>query len=125
MAFATVEDVELRWHKLMPDEQAKAAALLDDAEVLLRGLVTVRDGDERQQSTLAMVSCNMVIRAMVAGSSEAFGVEELTATMGPFSQTAQYANPSGDLYLTRMEKRILGIGGKGRILHPYEVVADA
>ena len=56
---------------------------------------------------------------MVASASSAYGVDELQATMGPFGQTAHFANPNGDMYLTKLDKRILGIGGsRGRILHP-------
>jgi hypothetical protein len=56
---------------------------------------------------------------MVASASSAFGVDELQATMGPFGQTAHFANPNGDMYLTKLDKKLLGIGGgKGRILYP-------
>ena len=119
MAFATCTDIEARWRMLTADEQAKATTLLDDASAILAGLVTVDDGDEQQAARLKMVCCSMVIRSMVASESDAYGVDELSATMGPFGQTAHFANPNGDMYLTKLEKRLLGIGGgKGRILYP-------
>ena len=119
MAFATYTDIEARWRTLTAEEQAKATTLLDDASVVLAGLVTVDDSDEQQAACLKMVSCSMVIRSMVASESNAYGVDELSATMGPFGQTAHFANPNGDMYLTKLEKKMLGIGGgKGRILHP-------
>ena len=119
MAFATYTDVEARWRTLTAAEQAKANTLLDDASNVLSTLVTVDATDEQQAKILKQVCCSMVIRSMVAGASDAFGVEELQATMGPFSQTAQFSNPNGDLYLTKLERKLLGIGGgKGRILYP-------
>ncbi len=119
MAFATYEDVEGRWRTLTADEQVRATTLLEDASTILSGMVDVDEGDAQQAAALKLVSCNMVIRSMVAGASDAFGVEELQATMGPFSQTAQFSNPNGDLYLTKLERKLLGIGGgKGRILYP-------
>jgi hypothetical protein len=119
MAFAAVTDIEARWRPLTVEEQAKATALLEDAAVVLSGMVDVDPEDTEQAAKLRFVSCNMVIRAMVAGASEAFGVEELSATMGPFGQTARFANPSGDLYLTKLDKKTLGIGGcRGRVLYP-------
>ena len=119
MAFATYSDIEARWRTLTADEQTKATTLLDDASVILAGLVTVDDGDTQQAARLKMVCCSMVIRSMVASESDAYGVDELSATMGPFGQTAHFSNPNGDMYLTKLEKRLLGIGGgKGRILHP-------
>lgn len=119
MAFATYEDIEARWRTLTADEQTRATTLLDDAAVMLNRLVVVDASDMEQADALKIVSCNMVIRSMVASASSAFGVDELQATMGPFGQTAHFANPSGDMYLTKLDKRLLGVtGGKGRILHP-------
>ena len=66
--------------------------------------------DEIQAANLKMVSCNMVKRAMSSSASDAFGVTNATATMGPFSQQVAYANPSGDMYVSKSERAILGIG---------------
>ena len=119
MAFATYEDVEGRWRTLTADEQVRATTLLEDASTILSGMVDVDEGDAQQAAALKLVSCNMVICSMVASASSAFGVDELQATMGPFGQTAHFANPNGDMYLTKLDKKLLGIGGgKGRILHP-------
>lgn len=126
MAFATYEDVEGRWRTLTADEQTRATSLLDDAAVILSGMVTLEEGNREQAAALRLVSCNMVIRSMVASESGAFGVDELQATMGPFGQTAHFANPHGDMYLTKLDKKLLGIGGgKGRILHPAYGAGDA
>lgn len=125
MAFATPTDIEARWRTLTADEYERALALLEDAATILSGMVIVDEGDARQEAALRLVSCNMVIRSMVASASSAFGVDELSATMGPFGQTAHFANPSGDMYLTKLDKRLLGIGGgKGRILYPSVGDAD-
>lgn len=119
MAFARYTDIEARWRTLTAEEQTKATTLLGDASVILAGLVAVDAEDERQAGLLKQVCCSMVIRSMVASASSAYGVDELSATMGPFGQTAHFANPNGDMYLTKLEKRLLGIGGgRGRILHP-------
>ena len=94
---------------------------------MLTALVAVDETDERQAGLLRQVCCSMVIRSMVASASSTYGIDELQATMGPFGQTAKFANPNGDMYLTKLERRLLGIGGgRGRILHPaYGVVDDA
>lgn len=125
MAYATYEDVEARWRALTPEEQAKATALLEDAQVVLSGMVTVDPDDPEQAGKLKYVSCSMVIRSMVAGASSAFGVDELSATMGPFGRTAHFANPNGDLYLTKQERKLLGVGNcAGRILYPSYGVSE-
>lgn len=107
MAYATLEDLEARRGVLDQDEREKAAALLDDAAVILDGLVTV-DGSEEQEMLLMIVSCNMVSRALSA-TPDAFGVSSLSTTAGVYSESLQYANPSGDMYLTKLEKRLLGV----------------
>lgn len=111
MAFATVEDLEARWHDLDSDEEAKASTLLDDAGAMLAALVAVDPTDEQQATLLKIVSCSMVIRSMQASESDAYGVSQLDYGMGPFSQAAHFANPNGDMYLTAQEKRMLGITG--------------
>ena len=119
MAFATYEDVEARWRTLTAEEQARAEVLLEDASNMLIGMVTIDISDQQQAKNLKQVCANMVIRSMVASASETYGVDELHATMGPFGQTAKFANPNGDLYVTKQERKLLGIrGGKGRILRP-------
>lgn len=127
MAFATVSDVVARWRDLTSDEQDKAEVLIEDASVMLSALVSVDPSDQQQAALLKRVCCSMVIRAMIASASDALGVSQVSASVGPFDQTAHFANPNGDLYLTRQERKILGVGaGKGRILYPaYGVVSDA
>lgn len=110
MAFATVEDLEARWRDLSEDEQAQAEVLLEDAALYLQALVEVDAEDETQAGVLKAVSCNMVRRAMTSGASGAYGITGATATMGPFSQHIDYSNPTGDLYVTRAERALLGIG---------------
>lgn len=119
MAFASYTDIEARWRTLTADEQARATTLLGDASNMLLALVRVDESDGQQQALLKQVCCSMVIRSLVAGESTAFGVDNMQATMGPFSQQMHFTNPNGDLYLTKSEKHLLGIGHSvGRILYP-------
>lgn len=109
MAYADVSDIEARWRALSTDEQARAAVLLDDASVQLSRLVTVDDSDQQQLAALKMVSCNMVIRVMSAGTSAAFGATNASMTGGPYTQSWTYEAPTGDMYLTKAEKALLGV----------------
>lgn len=109
MAFAEVTDIEARWRRLTPDEETRAGVLIGDASAMLSSLVVVVPDDCAQAALLKTVCCNMVIRAMAATGADMFGVSQATITAGPYSQTQAYANPSGDMYLTKMEKRLLGI----------------
>ena len=111
VVFATYQDVEARWRDLDADEQARCTPHLGDAAAKILAEVDFREGDEEQARILKFVSCSMVIRSMVASSSDAFGVGELQATMGPFNQRVNFTNPYGDLYFTGQERRMLGIDG--------------
>lgn len=109
MAFAVVSDIESRWRELSTDEEARATTLIDDASAMLSALVVVDISDKRQAGLLKMVCCNMVIRAMSASEYDAFGASQMSMTAGPYSQQWTYSNPSGDMFITKMEKRLLGI----------------
>lgn len=125
MAYADVSDLKVRWRTLTDDEQARAEALLDDASAMLDAYVTVDETDEQQMKLLKIVVCNMVERAMSMGG-DIFGVTQQSMTAGPYAQTFNYANPTGDLYITKSEKRLLGISGtgKGRTIM-YQMAGDA
>lgn len=109
MAYAEVSDIELRWHELDSDEQSRAAVLIDDASAMLDALVTVDTSDDEQLELLKMVCCNMVIRAMSASEADSYGASNMSMTAGVYTQSWTYSNPTGDMYLTKMEKRLLGI----------------
>lgn len=109
MAFATVSDVEARWRTLSDDEKTRATALLDDASAMLASMMGGSDEVQGKETLLEIVCCNMVIRAMSASMADAFGVSQSSITAGPYTQSFSYANPGGDMYLTKAERRMLGI----------------
>lgn len=108
MAYATYEDVEARWRALSDSERARADTLLGDAAVIIDALTTPEPEDEGWLAKARYVSCSMVVRAMLASASSAFGVSEQTIKADIYSQSLSFANPNGDLYLTAMERRLLG-----------------
>ena len=110
MAYATVEDYEARYGELASDmARSRIEVRLGDAAVYIDSRVDVDPDDEQQAERLRIVSCAMVNRAMAAEEADAVGVSEARYTMGPFSQSATFSNPSGDLYFTAGEKALLGI----------------
>lgn len=110
MLFADVSDLEARWHTLDESEAAKAETLLSDASAILARLIGEIDiSDTDYMQLLKQVCCNMVIRAMSATESDNYGVDSMSMTAGPYSQSWNYNNPTGDMYLTKLEKRMLGI----------------
>lgn len=108
MAYATVADLQAGWRTLTAPEQSRATTLLDRAASILDAQVTVVTTDTAQAALLCTVSCSMVQRAMT--STDLFGVSQQSETAGSYSQSMTFANPSGDLYLTKQERKLLGIG---------------
>ncbi len=106
MSYADVSELEARWRPLTQEEQERASVLLCDASAMLDALVGDR---EVPTHILCMVACGMVQRAMSA-NADAFGLTQQTMTAGPYSQSWSYSNPSGDFYLTKAERQMLGLG---------------
>lgn len=108
MAYATYEDLESRWRALSESEQEAATVLLGDAAAIIDAYALIDPDNAEQMNRAKYVSCAMVRRSMQASDSDLVGISQASATMGPFSQQATIANPSGELYLTAAEKAMLG-----------------
>lgn len=111
MAYATVEDLQLRWRPLTPSETERAQALLDDAAAYIETMFRsngkeIDQEDELLATALKIVSCSLVKRIM---SSRLDGVSQLSQTAGSFNEQYTFANPSGDMFLTERECKMLGI----------------
>lgn len=107
--FATVEDYEARYGEV--EDAARVSALLSDASLFLasqRGL-SIDPDDATQAALLTAVTCAMVHRSMMAGSYA--GLSSVSQGAGGYTASVGVYNPSGDFYLTKGEKRALGIGG--------------
>lgn len=114
MAYAEVTDVEARWRPLSTVEKERAQVLLEDAAVRLDVECPPTDPPTLQElSVRLIVSCEMVKRAMATpGGVEGIGVTSLQAGAGPFQETQQFSNPTGDLYLTKADRKMLGCGAQ-------------
>lgn len=110
-AFATVDDLRERGCELSETDEPVAATLLDDAGLVLRTKLHIDFSDAELLDRLKVVSCNMVSRAVSAARSQSFGVDQATATMGPFQQTFHYADAYGGLRLLPSDRDLLGLDG--------------
>lgn len=108
--WATPADLAARWRPLAPGEAERARVLIEDAQSL------IQDECPRwavaSAATRRRIVCAVVKRAMAGPLADEglTGVTATTETTGPFSQQVTFSNPSGDMYLTRAEKRALGTG---------------
>ncbi|WNM74104.1 head-to-tail adaptor [Mycobacterium Phage Nergal] len=108
MAYAEPNDLAARWHPLTPEETAKATTLLDDAAFWLRvwvpGLGGAVDAGGDAAQAAKLISVAMVKRAMQAENTDTPGATSKQEIAGIFTETINYRNPEGNLYLYDREQ---------------------
>lgn len=104
--FATVDDLEKRWHALTSEEKSQAQVLLADASAIISSQT---DTAQIDPSLLTAVCCSMVKRSLSAQAFNA-GITQTSQNVGGVSESFTFANPTGDLYLSQTERKALGIG---------------
>lgn len=108
-AYATVEDIESRILRTLSEkEEAVAENLLDDAAVLIDSYNSSASAEAKK-----VVSCRVVIRALGDGdTSIPMGATQGSQSGLGYSQswTIGQGGSTGELYLGRTEKKLLGVG---------------
>lgn len=105
--FATIYQLKERWPDLPPADEELAKTMLADASTIIQASLPADHTVSSQMLTL--VVCQMVRRAL-ATSSVPEGVTSVSQTVGPFNTQMGFSSSSNNLYLTRAEKKLLGIG---------------
>ena len=108
--FASLADLENRWHVVDASLTTKAQTALDDASALIIdecNLAGVEVGFI-SANTLRAITCAMVIRKLTTDDDH-LGVTNSSQTAGSFSESFTYTNPMGELYLTSAERKRLGL----------------
>lgn len=119
MAYAEVSDIQARMTRTMTaDEAVVCESLLEDAAIIIDSYSAEASIDIKQ-----LVSVKMVSRAISDGSS---GVP-MGATQGSMSAlgysqswTIGSNGSTGELYLSKLEKKLLGVGNKIGSYSPLE-----
>lgn len=122
-AYATAEDVALRLGRaLTTAETARVTVLLQDAAVLI-DTVAPKATDEAKQ----IVSCRMVLRTVDTGEGVPIGATQGTQSALGYSQswTVGTGGAAGELYLSRADRRLLGLGNAIGSYSPVEELAGA
>lgn len=110
MAYATVSDVQERMTHIMSlGEQALCGTFLDDAALIIDTFNANASADAKK-----VVSCNMVIRKMGAEDDVPMGATQGSQSALGYSQswTISGGGSSGELYLSKMDKRLLGVSNQ-------------
>ena len=118
MAYAEVSDVQARMSRdLTAEEQTLAATLLDDAAVLIDSYNSSAGDDAKK-----IVSCRMVIRTLGDGEADIpIGATQGSMSGLGYSQSWTIGNGSaGELWLSKLERQMLGLGNKIGAYSPVE-----
>lgn len=118
MSYATVQDIQARLTRtLSTAEQTVATNLLSDAAVLIDAYNANATADAK-----LVVSCRMVIRALGDGETDVpVGATQGSMSGLGYSQSWTVSNGSvGEIYLSRTDKKLLGVGNAIGTYSPVE-----
>ncbi len=110
MAYATAQDVQDRMSETMTTEQQNICTkLLDDAAIVIDSFNVNATADAKK-----LVSIRMVQRSMSIDSDIPMGATQGSMSAMGYSQSwTMGSNTSvGELYLNKIEKKLLGYGNK-------------
>ena len=109
MAYATVNDVQDRMIRTMSEtEQGVCSKLLDDAAVIIDTY-----NSEASAEAKNVVSVRMVIRAIGDGTDAGIPMGATQGSMSALGYSQSWtigAGSAGELYLGKLEKKLLGTG---------------
>ena len=122
ITYATPEDVSKRLSRTFSEsEKALCESLLEDAALIIDSVAP-----EAKAEAKKTVSCRMVLRAM--GSSAELGIP-VGASQGSMSALGYSqswtinSGAVGELYLAKLDKQLLGMGGSIGSRSPVESLA--
>ena len=119
-AYATVQDVQDRMSATMTqDQESICSNLLNDAAVIIDAYNAGADLDAKN-----LVSIRMVIRAMQADESIPIGATQGSMSALGYSQswTTGTGSSVGELYLAKLDKKLLGVGNAIGASNPLGVI---
>ena len=109
MAYATVSDVQARMTREMAQsEQDVCSNLLDDAATIIDAYNSEADTNAKK-----LVSVRMVIRAIGDGTDAGIPMGATQGSMSALGYSQSWtigAGSAGELYLGKLEKKLLGCG---------------
>lgn len=122
MTYATVEDLQIRLNRTLSEREITlCTALLEDA-----GAIIDSYNSNAPEGSKKVVSCNMVKRVILASmDSMPMGATQGTMSALGYSQTWTLGagGGSGELYLSKNDKKLLGVGNKIGSRSPLEDLA--
>ncbi|MCD7856912.1 MAG: phage Gp19/Gp15/Gp42 family protein [Clostridiales bacterium] len=119
MAYASTDEVATRCRRTLSDEELEICeALLEDAAVIIDSYNSNASDDAKR-----VVSCNMVIRVLGDSDSAQMPIGTTQGSMSALGYSQSFtigAGSSGELYLSKLDKRLLGVGNRLTFASPWE-----
>lgn len=109
-SYATWQDVQDRINRdLSESEQAQVTTLLGDA-----GVIIDRFNKNAELEDKSLVSCRMVIRAISTDGDIPLGASQGSQSALGYSQSWTMSGGAtvGELYLSKLDKEVLGVGNQ-------------
>lgn len=123
MAYADVSDVESGFRELSVDEQSKALALLDEAEIIIDAYNADASANAKK-----LVSCRMVRRMLGDDSMASIPMGATQGSMSALGYTQSWtigSGSAGEAYLSKLDKKVLGIGNRIGSHSPVESTVES
>lgn len=124
MTYATVDEVENGFRALKEDELFKCVSLLEEAAVIIDAYNSSASEDVKR-----VVTCRMVRRAIGEADAQMIpmGATQGSAAAGGYSQSWTFGSNGGigELYLEKVEKKLLGTGDRIGTVSPLEEMVMA
>ena len=127
MGYADLDDVESGFRTLSDEERNRCFYLLEEAAVIIDAYGREADPDVKR-----LVSCRMVRRLLGDGTGGETPLYPMGATQGSVtalgytqSWTMGSSGSAGELYLSKLEKKLLGAGNRIGAASPVEGLCDA
>lgn len=110
LSYATVEDVQAGFRTLSDTEKEKVSRLIEEAAEIIDTAAPNAD-----ESKKAIVSCRMVRRAIGDGGSVYYPMGATQGSMSALGYAQSWTmqgGSSGELYLGKTDRQLLGIGNR-------------
>lgn len=121
MTYATVDEVQAGFRALSDAERATVETLLEEAAVIIDAY-----NEDAELERKKVVSCRMVRRSIGSGDGAVYpmGATQGSISAGGYSQSWSVSGggSSGELYIGRTEKKLLGAGSRIGSRSPLEVI---
>lgn len=121
--YASIEDVEAGFRPLEEDEVQLCISLLKEAAIVIDAYNRDASSDNKM-----LVSCRMVRRQLGTGEDGAqFPVGSTQGTMSAMGYSQSWtmgSGSTGELYISKLEKKLLGVGDKIGARSPVEGLTD-